>query len=56
MEDNIHIILGDFNINHFKENKNKKLQEFIINYNQILEGPIHISGSLIDHVYIKTIL
>ena len=53
IEDNIHIILGDFNINAFEENKNKKLQEALINYNQILEEPTHISGSLIDHVYVK---
>ena len=52
MEGNIHIILGDFNINAFEENKNKKLKEVLINYNQILEEPTHISGSLIDQVYI----
>ena len=55
MEGNIHIILGDFNINAFEENKNKKLKEVLINYNQILEEPTHISGSLIDQVYIKKI-
>ena len=55
MEGDIHIILGDFNINAFEENKNKKLKEVLINYNQILEEPTHISGSLIDQVYIKKI-
>ena len=55
MEGNIQIILGDFNINAFEENKNKKLKEVLINYNQILEEPTHISGSLIDQVYIKKI-
>ena len=47
------IILGDFNRNAFEENKNKELKGVLINYNQILEEPIHISGSLIDHVYTK---
>ena len=56
MEGNIQIILGDFNINAFEENKNKKLKELLINYNQILEEPTHISGSLIDQVFIKKIL
>ena len=53
MEGNIQIILGDFNINAFEENKNKKLKELLINYNQILEEPTHISRSLIDQVNIK---
>ena len=55
MEDNILIILGNFNINAFEENKNKKVQ-VLINYIQILEEPTHISGSLIDQVYIKKYL
>ena len=37
MEGNIQIILGDFNINAFEENKNKILKEVLTNYNQILE-------------------
>ena len=37
MEDNIHIILGDFNINAFGWNKYKKLKEILLNYNQILQ-------------------
>ena len=36
MEGNIHIILGDFNINAFEENKNKKLKKVLINYNRSL--------------------
>ena len=52
MEGNIHIILEDFNINAFEENKNEKLKKVLISYDQILEEPTHISGSLIDLVYI----
>ena len=48
MEGNIHIILGDFNINAFEEHKNKKLREVLTNYNKILEEPTHISRSPID--------
>ena len=39
----------------FEENKNNKLKEVLINYNQILEEPTHILGSLIDQVYIEKI-
>ena len=50
-EDNIHIILGDFNINALIENK--KLHNCLKNYCLVVDQPTHISASLIDHVYVK---
>ena len=49
------IILGDFNIDHF--HKEEKTLSFLMDdYEQIVNRPTHISGSLLDHVYIKKIL
>ena len=54
IENNIQLILGDFNYNAFKEDSSReKLSEVLTDYNQIVDQPTHISGSLIDHVYIK---
>ena len=53
-KDNIQLILGDFNYNAFVKDANiDKLLEVLINYQQIMDQPTHISGSLIDQVYIK---
>ena len=53
-DNNIHIILGDFNYNAFTQFANRqKLLAVLTNYRQIIDQPTHISGSLIDHVYIK---
>ena len=53
-EDNIQLILGDFNYNAFVKDANiNKLFEVLINYQQVIDQPTHISGSLIDQVYIK---
>ena len=46
----VHIILGDFNINAFQENGS--LENVLSSYNQIVTASTHISGSLLDHVYI----
>ena len=46
----VHIILGDFNVNAFQENG--KLENVLSSYNQIVIASTHISGSLLDHVYI----
>ena len=44
------IILGDFNINAFQEYG--RLGNVLFSYNQIVAASTHISGSLLDHVYI----
>ena len=44
-QNEIHIILGDFNINIIEGNQR--------NYTQIGNEPTHTSSSLIDHVYIQ---
>ena len=45
------IILGDFNINVFANNNS--LQQAMLQYQLINYEPTHISGSLLDHVYIN---
>ena len=47
----IHIILGDFNINAL-EDSNNYVSEYLHQYQQVVDSPTHISGSLIDHVYV----
>ena len=49
-DDIIHIILGDFNVNAFSENN--YIDEFLSDYELVVNEPTHISGSLIDHVYV----
>ena len=51
LDDNIHIILGDFNINAFLPNA--QLDNVLSGYNLIVDEPTHLSGSPLDHVYIK---
>ena len=51
----IDIIAGDFNYDLLKVSQNKFLDIFT-DHVQIVNKPIHISRSLIDHVYIKTAL
>ena len=46
----IDIILGGFNINAVGENQS--LINMLRNYEQIVKDSTHISGSLLDHVYI----
>ena len=53
----IDIILGDFNINYFNDNTVKHLRSLMesLNYIQIVTKPTFVSsGSLLDHVYIKS--
>ena len=49
--DKVHIILGDFNKNYFTDESNF-LRTYLQDYEMIIRKPTHISGSLIDHVYI----
>ena len=51
----IDIILGDFNINYFSSNDMEVLSSLMqsLDYLQIVAMPTFISGSLLDHVYIR---
>jgi len=54
----IDIILGDFNINYFNDNEIKPLKSLMdsLSYAQVVQSPTFVSaGSLLDHVYIKSI-
>ena len=51
----IDIIAGDFNYDLLKVSQNKFLDIFT-DHVQMVNKPTHISGSLIDHVYIKKFL
>ena len=53
----IDIILGDFNINYFDEKEShnlKNIMESTLGYQQIVSKPTFLSGSLLDHVYIRS--
>ena len=47
---NIHVILGDFNINAFTD---MHLSRLLANFKLIVDSPTHLSGSLLDHVYVS---
>ena len=50
-------ILGDFNINLLKDSNEKQmLKNHLQDFHQIVEGPTHVDGGLIDHVYIRNFL
>ena len=51
VDEEVHFILGDFNINYYKDECNF-LREYLTDYEMVANTPTHISGSLIDHVYI----
>ena len=46
----VDIILGDFNMNALHENNS--LLHVLSAYNQVVTKSTHISGSLLDHVYV----
>ena len=48
---NIHILLGDFNIDYF--GKHETLTGALSDYTMFVTCPTHIDGSLLDHVYVK---
>ena len=50
--DSVHIILGDFNIDYLKLDS-EFLKNTLNNYEMIVEKATHISGSLIDQIYIE---
>ena len=48
------LILGDFNFNALSEDRNIIIQELENwNFTQMVKGPTHIQGGLIDHCYIS---
>ena len=47
----VNIILGDFIINGF--NENIRLSHILSRHDQLVNTTTHISGSLLDHVYIR---
>lgn len=51
----VDILLGDFNINYFNSKDREPLTLLMesLHYVQIVKEPTFISGSLIDHVYIR---
>ena len=49
-DDCIQVILGDFNVSAFD---NHQVKDFLGNYTLIINQPTHLSGSLLDHVYVK---
>ena len=52
VDNDITIILGNFNIDAYKENTDLKL--LLEQYTMIVNDPTHLSGSLLDHIYVKT--
>ena len=51
----VDILLGDFNINYFNSKDREPLTLLMesLNYLDIVKGPTFISGSLLDHIYIR---
>jgi len=53
----IDVILGDFNINYFDDKEShylKNILESILGYQQIVSKPTFLSGSLLNHIYIRS--
>ena len=53
----IDVILGDFNINYFDEKESHNLRNILestLGYQQVVSKPTFLSGSLLDHVYIRS--
>ena len=49
----IQIILGDFDTDAFNSNNNASLSKSLERYFMVVRDPTHLSGSLIDHVYLS---
>jgi len=50
INESVNIILGDFNVNALSENN--YFLDYLTDYHQVVTEPTHISGSLIDHIYV----
>ena len=48
---NVHILIGDFNIDGLA--RNIQLDNILSDYIQLVKEPTHLGGSLLDHVYIR---
>ena len=49
-ENDIHMIFGNFNINALEGNN--YMSQYLFKYKMTVTFPNHISGSLLDHVYV----
>ena len=49
-ENDIHMIFGNFNINALE--RNNYMSQYLFKYKMTVTFPTHISGSLLDHVYV----
>ena len=49
----IHIVLGDFNINAQDQARANALSQVFLNYRQIVHFPTHLAGATLDHVYLR---
>lgn len=55
-DNDINIIVGDFNINYLSDDEIKPLKSLMtsLDYKQVVQSPTFVSaGSLLDHVYVK---
>ena len=52
VNENIDIIMGDFNINALNSEE-RHIRRILSSYDMVVTEPTHISGSLLDHVYIS---
>ncbi|XP_078688663.1 uncharacterized protein LOC144920377 isoform X2 [Branchiostoma floridae x Branchiostoma belcheri] len=57
VERNNTVIVGDFNENLLSSEDNKKIQSFLMRngYEQLIEAPTTMKGTLIDHVYMSAL-
>ena len=46
-----HFVIGDFNVDGFTDNV--QLQNIFSEYTQVVKEPTHLSGSLLDHIYVR---
>ena len=52
----IHLVLGDFNINGLDKEACVRLNEIMREYKLVLDFPTHIDGGMLDHVYVLNYL
>ena len=55
-EVSVDMVLGGFNVNYFSDKDSAELKsrlEESLDFQQVVKKPTFISGSLLDHVYVK---
>ena len=55
-EVSVDMVLGDFNVNYFSDKDSAELKsrlEESLDFQQVVKKPTFVSGSLLDHVYVK---